>query len=209
MRRFLACLAALLACVACAQVPPPTEGRDYVVLEPARPTARGRIEVIEFFFYGCEVCYEAQPRIARWLERAGPDVVLRRVAAVSNESWAPLARAYYALESLGELERLHQRLFEAHHADGRQLDKEQNLLAWLAANGVDPLRFKAARSSTDTLRAIESSRALGGIYRVRAVPTLVVAGRYATSAHMAGGVKEMLAVAQHLVERVRQERTAK
>lgn len=209
MRLRLTCLVALLACAACAQLPPPTAGREYQVLEPARPTSRGRIEVIEFFFYGCDVCYEAQPAIARWLKRAGPDVVLRRVPAVSNESWAPLARAYYALESLGELERLHQPLFDAHHAEGRQLDKEENLLAWLAANGIDPLRFKAARNSADTMRAIESSRALGGMHRVRAVPTLVVAGRYATSARMAGGVQEMVAVAQYLVERVREERAAK
>jgi protein dithiol oxidoreductase (disulfide-forming) len=209
LRRLLVCLAALLAGASCAQVAPPTAGRDYQVLEPARPTARGRIEVLEFFSYGCDVCYEAQPHIARWLQVAGPDVVLRRVAAVSNESWVPLARAYYALESLGELERLHQKLFDAQHRDGRQLDQEENLLAWLAANGVDPMRFKAARNSADTRRSIESSQRMGAMHRVRAVPTLVVAGRYAISAHMAGGVKEMLAVTQQLVERVREERAAR
>jgi thiol:disulfide interchange protein DsbA len=209
LRRILACLAVLLASVSCAQVAPPTAGRDYQILEPARPTARGRIEVLEFFYYGCDVCYEAQPHIARWLRSAGPDVVLRRIPAVSNESWAPLARAYYALESLGELERLHVKLFEAQHREGRQLDKEENLLAWLAANGVDPLRFRAARNSADTMRSIESSLRMGGMHRVRAVPTLVVAGRYATSARMAGGVNGMLAVTEHLVERVREERAAK
>jgi len=209
LRRILACLAALLAVASCAQVAPPAAGRDYQILEPARPTARARIEVIEFFSYGCDVCYEAQPHIARWLQGAGLDVVLRRIPAVSNESWAPWARTYYALESLGELERLHQKLFDAQHRDGRQLDQEENLLAWLAANGVDPMRFKAARNSADRRRSIESSQRMGGMHRVRAVPTLVIAGRYATSAHLAGGVKEMLAVARHLVERVREERAAK
>jgi thiol:disulfide interchange protein DsbA len=209
LRWFLGFLVALLlASLACAQAAP-TEGRDFLVLEPARPTARGHIEVIEFFYYGCHVCYEAQPHLARWLQDAGADVALRRVPAGATESWEPLARAYFALESLGELDRLHQKLFDGHHFDGRQLDQEANLVAWLAENGVDPQRFKAARNAIDTLRGIESSRRMGPMHRVRAVPTLVVAGRYATSAHMTGGVKEMLAVAGHLVERVRQERAAK
>ena len=210
MRRLLACLAALLAGLAGAQsTAPPAEGREYRVLEPARPTASAYIEVIEFFYYGCHVCYEAQPHIARWLQVAGPDVRLRRIPAVSNEGWEPLARAYYALGSLGELERLHQPLFDGQHFDARELDGDDKLLEWLAANGVDPDRFKAARSSVETLRSIENSRRMGGMHAVRAVPTLAIGGRYVTSARMAGGVKEMLAVAAHLVERLRQERAAK
>jgi thiol:disulfide interchange protein DsbA len=209
LRRFLACLAVLWASTACAQVQAPQAGRDFLVLEPARPTARGHIEVIEFFYYGCAVCYEAQPHIARWVQGAGRDVRLRRIPSVANESWAPLARAHYALESMGELERLHGPLFESHHFDGRQLDKEDQLLAWLAANGVDTVRFKGARGSIDTRRKIESARRMGGIYGVRAVPTLVVGGRYATSARMTGGVREMMSAVAHLVERLRRERAAK
>jgi thiol:disulfide interchange protein DsbA len=209
LRWVLGCLVALLSGLACAQAAAPAAGRDYRVLEPARPTARGHIEILEFFYYGCHLCHEAQPHLARWLKSAGPDVVLRRMPAVANESWEPLARAYFALESLGEHERLHQALFDGQHVDGRQLDREENLLAWLAATGVDPTRFKAARSSLDTLRAVETVRRMGGMHGVRAVPTLVIGGRYVTSARMAGGVTQMLGVAAHLVERVRQERAAK
>jgi thiol:disulfide interchange protein DsbA len=135
--------------------------------------------------------------------------VLHRVPAVSNESWEPLARAYFALEAMGELDRLHWPLFDNHHFDGRELDKEDNLIAWLAANGVDIARFKLERASIDTRQKIEYARRMGGLHQVRAVPTLVVGGRYATSARMAGGVKEMIVVLDFLVERVRRERATK
>jgi len=209
VRRLLACLVALLSGIAVSHAAPPTEGREFQVLEPARPTARGKIEVLEFFYYGCAVCYEAEPHLARWQRAAGPDVVLHRVPAVSNESWEPLARAYFALEAMGELDRLHWPLFDNHHFDGRELDKEENLIAWLAANGVDIARFKLERASVDTRQKIEYARRMGGMHQVRAVPTLVVGGRYATSARMAGGVKEMIAVLDFLVERVRRERATK
>jgi thiol:disulfide interchange protein DsbA len=209
LRGLLASLALLLALGAGAQAAPPAAGRDYLVLEPARPTAPGRIEVLEFFYYGCPVCYEAQPHLNRWKQGAAPDVELRRVPAVSNESWLLLARAHFALEALGELQRLHWPLYDTHHFDDRRLDQEENLYAWVAANGVDESRFRAAMSSVDTRQKIEFAHRMGGMHRVRAVPTLVVGGRYATSARMAGGVKEMIVVLEHLVDRVRQERATK
>jgi len=209
LRGLLACLGLLLALGTGAQAAPPVAGRDYQVLEPPRPTARGHIEVLEFFYYGCPVCYEAQPHLTRWKQGAAPDVQLRRVPAVNNEGWEPLARAYFALESAGALERLHWPLYDNQHFDDRRLDEEANLLAWVAANGVEAERFKAALHSVDTRQKVEFARRLGGMHGVRAVPTLVVGGRYATSARMAGGVKELTAVLEHLVDRVRQERAAK
>lgn len=209
MRGLLSSLVLLLALGAGAQAAPPVAGRDYLVLEPARPTASGRIEVLEFFYYGCPVCYEAQPHLGRWKQAAAPDVDLRRVPAVNNESWLLLARAYFALEALGELQRLHWPLYDNHHFDDRRLDQEEKLYAWVAANGIDATRFRAAMNAVDTRQKIEFAQRMGGMHSVRAVPTLVVGGRYATSARMAGGVKEMIVVLEHLVDRVRQERAAK
>ena len=209
MRKLLSCLATFLALCTAAQAAPPVAGRDYQLLEPPRPAARERIEVLEFFWYGCPVCYEAQPPISRWMQNAGPDVMLRRVPAVNAEGWEPFARAYYALESLDALGRLHWPLYDNHHFDGRRLDEEANLLAWVAANGIDPERFKAAWTSIDTRQKVEFARRMLGTYNVLGVPSFVVDGRYLTSARMAGGVKEMMAVVEFLVERARQERAKK
>lgn len=208
MRALLACLAAGLALGAAAQAAPPVAGSDYQLLEPARPAPGARIEVIEFFWYGCPVCYETQPRLARWLREA-PDVRLRRVPAVNDEGWEPFARAYYALEALGALERLHWPLYDNHHFDNRRLDEEPNLLAWAAANGVDAARLKQALHAVETRQQVEFARRQLGAYGVRGVPTFVVDGRYLTSARMAGGVGEMMAVLEYLVARVRAERAGK
>ena len=209
MRAILPGVALLLALCASAQAAPPVAGRDYRVLEPARPTAPGRVEVIEFFFYGCPVCYEAQPHITRWRQAAGADIDWKRVPSPNPDNWEPHARTYYALEALGALERLHWPLYDNHHFDDRRLDEEPNLLAWVASNGIDAGRFKQVWHSVETRQKVEFARRTLGVYEVRGVPTFVVGGRYQTSARMAGGVKEAMAVIEHLVERVRKERAAK
>ena len=208
MRARLACLAAGLALSAAAQAAPPAAGRDYLLLEPPQPAPRERIEVIEFFWYGCPVCYETQPRLTRWLPGA-PDVQLQRVPAVLSDGWEPFARTYYALQAVGALERLHWPLYDNHHFDGRRLDEEPNLLAWVAASGVDAARFKEALDSVETRQKVEFARRQLGTYGVRGVPAFVVDGRYLTSARMAGGVGEMMAVLEFLVARVREERARK
>jgi len=209
MRAFLPGLALLLCLSAGAQAAPPVAGRDYRVLEPARATEPGPLEIIEFFYYGCPVCYEAQPHITRFRQAAGAAVQWRRVPSPNPESWESLARTYYSLEALGALERLHWPLYDNHHFDDRRLDEEPNLLAWVAANGIDAGRFKEIWHSLDTRQKVEFARRALGIYEVRGVPTFVVDGRYLTSARMAGGVKEAMAVLDHLVERARKERAAK
>lgn len=188
----------------------PVAGRDYVVLDPARPVASGeRIEVIEFFYYGCSVCYEAQPHIARWLLSAGNTVSLKRVPAASSDAWTTFARIFYALEATGLVARLHWPVYDNHHFDGRRLNEEKNLLDWLQSNGVDAARFKQALDSEEVKTGVETARKMLETYSIRGVPTLVVDGRYVTSARLAGGVKEMMDVVEYLVARVRDERGKK
>ena len=202
MRRLLAWLALAAAGAAWAQAAP-VEGRDYRTLDPARPAPRDAIEVIEFFYYGCPVCYETEPRLARWLQGAGPDVRLRRVPAPNPADWESFARTYYALEALGELERLHWAVYDNHHFDDRRLDVETNVDAWVAANGVDAARFRSVWRSLETRQKVELARHMLGQYDVHGVPTFVVDGRYLTSPKMAGGVKEAIAVLDALVRRAR------
>jgi thiol:disulfide interchange protein DsbA len=212
MKQRLARLAwiALLA-VACAGArAEPVAGREYLVFDPPRSVASSQaIEVIEFFYYGCPVCYEAQPQIARWLMKNGPGVALKRVPAVSAEGWEPFARTFYALEATGLLARLHWPLYDNHHFDGRGLHEEKNLLAWLASNGIDAARFKQALDSDEVKAKVAAAQKMLDAYNVRGVPTFVVDGRYATSARLAGGVKEMMAVVEYLVGRAREDRARK
>jgi thiol:disulfide interchange protein DsbA len=212
MKQALARLAwiALLGAACAAARAEPVAGRDYLVLDPPRAAAGGdAIEVIEFFYYGCPVCYEAQPQIARWLMKTGPGVSLKRVPAVSAEGWEPFARTFYALEATELLARLHWPVYDNHHFDGRKLNEEKNLLEWLAANGIDAARFKQALDSPEVAAKVAAAQKMLDTYNVRGVPTFVVDGRYATSARLAGGVKEMMDVVEYLVGRAREDRAKK
>ena len=185
----------------------PVQGRDYVVLDSPQPVETGdRIEIIEFFYYGCPVCYESQPHIARWLLKTGPAVALRRVPAVSSEGWEAFAKTYYALEATGNLQRLHWPVFDNHHFDGKRLNEVKNLLEWLTQNGVDQNKFLEAMNSPEVAAKVAGAQKMLETYNVRGVPTMVVDGKFATSARMANGVKEMMDVVEFLVQRASKER---
>ncbi len=185
----------------------PAAGREYQELKPQHPVSTGeRIEVIEFFYYGCPVCYEAQPHIARWLTRAGPGVALLRVPAVFTESSESFARSFYALGAMNEIARLHWPLYDNHHFDGKQLNDERNIADWIAANGVERGRFTELwKSDAVKAQVASAKKALEG-YGIKGVPSFVVDGKYVTSAKMAGSVRDMVGVVEYLVERAATER---
>jgi hypothetical protein len=55
-------------------------GHDYVGLgTPQRQETNGKIEVVEFFSWGCPHCYEFYPMLARWTARLPKDVSFKRV----------------------------------------------------------------------------------------------------------------------------------
>jgi thiol:disulfide interchange protein DsbA len=181
--------------------------RDYQELSPHHPVSTGeRIEVIEFFYYGCPVCYEAQPHIAKWLMRAGPGVAMLRVPAVFTESSESFARSFYTLGAMNQIARLHWPLYDNHHFDGRQLNEEKNIVEWVAGNGVDRARFTELWKSDEIKAQIEVAKKALDSYQVKGVPTFVIDGKYLTSAKMAGGVREMMRVVDQLVQRAAAER---
>ena len=210
MNAFLARLGwiLLLACVCTVVRAQPVAGKEYLVLDPPRAVKSDQVEVLEFFYYGCPVCYEAQPYIARWQLAAGPSIELKRVPAVTD-AWMSFARIYYALETTGLLPRLHWPVYDNHHFDGKRLNEEKNLLDWLDSNGVDGARFKQAYESYEVTQKVNEARKMLDTYNVKGVPSLVVDGHYVTSASLAGGVPQMMQVLEYLVARARDERNKK
>jgi thiol:disulfide interchange protein DsbA len=164
--------------------------------------------VIEFFYYGCPVCYESQPHIARWLIKTGGDVLLRRVPATGPQGGESFALTYYALEATGDLARLHWPLYDNHHFDDRKLHEEARLLEWLRGNGVDAERFREVRNSAETRAKVAAAHRTFDAYNVSGVPAFAVDGKYLTSARMAGSVRRMMEVVEFLVDRARDERRA-
>lgn len=210
MRILFAALLAAACALAQAQPQPasePTSGRDYQELAAPHPVTSGeRVEVIEIFYYGCPVCYEAQPHIARWLMRVGPGIVMLRVPAVFTESSASFARTFYTLGAMNQIARLHWPLYDNHHFDGKKLNEEDNVSAWVASNGVDGVRFKELWHSAAVTAQVEAAKKALATYDIKGVPSFVIDGKYVTSAHMAGSVPDMMRVVDFLVRRAAAER---
>ncbi len=171
------CLSLPLALPVAAQQPnlPPD------VLELPTPIAtdnKSRIEVVEFFWYGCPHCYTMEPLLEKWVKEQPKDVDFRRVPAAFNEQWAAAGRVYYALESLGQVERLHKPLFDAIHRDGLRITNPQALAQWLERNGVDPKKFADAEKSFAVESKMKRARTLLEQSRIDGVPALLVNGKY-------------------------------
>ena len=155
------------------------EGRDYVRLPtPIPPATPGKIEVIEFFSYTCPHCHDLDPTVRDWLKRKPENVTFTRIAVAFGANWEPSARAYYAAEALGVLDKVHQPLFDAIHQEKRKLDSEDELAAFFAEHGVDRDAFRKAYQSFTTETQLRRANQLAQRYGVRGVPAVIVGGQY-------------------------------
>jgi len=199
-----ATLFALTQAAAWAQI---SAGSEFTEINPAVPVSTGsKIEVLEFFYYGCPICYELQPQMSRWLVQAPDYVALKRVPALSSENWENFAKLYYSLEVLGQIGRLHWPVYDNFHFDGVLLNDEKVMIKWVAKNRIDPEKFTETYHSAEVLERVAKAREMMKTYDVRGVPTIVVDGKYLSSARLAGGTKELMRVVDQLVRRARKER---
>lgn len=182
---------------------------DYIDITPQPVPPGGRIEVVEFFWYGCPHCHNLQPALESWLKRKPADVDLRRVPAVFRESWAAHARVFYTLEALGEVERLHQSVYRALHVNREPLGTAEETADWAARNGIQPSRWLAVYDAPETLRKVEQSKTATKAYMVPGTPALVVDGRYLTSSGMAETMEDVIAHLEGLIVLARERRSAR
>ncbi len=185
----------------------PAAGIEYRELSSAQPTdAAGKIEVIEFFWYGCPHCYNFEPVIEPWVKKLPKDTQFRRIPAIFNDEWGLGARAYYALEAIGEGERLHKPLFDAVHKDTRlKIANEAALTEWLGKQGVDTKKFAAAYRSFSVEGKVKRAAQLTQAYKIEGVPSMAVNGKYVVVTDNIKSFEHMLAVADYLVEQSRKQ----
>ena len=209
LRALAACCAlllssALLPAIASAQQPVRAD-IDYRVIKPQPVAVADRIEVIDFFWYGCPHCNNLQPALERWVGNKPADVLVRRIPAILRDSWAPHARIYYTLEALGEVERLHQRVYHGYHVEELHMSKPGVMSAWAQRNGIDRERWEQAYDSPEVRRKVEEAARLTRAYQVTGTPSLVVNGRYLTSGSMAESLNRVVDIVDGLVHKVRSE----
>jgi thiol:disulfide interchange protein DsbA len=204
----------LLLCVALpagATPAAPEEGFDYDVVDPAPSRIAGdaRVEVVEFFWYQCPHCNALTALIEPWAQRQRERVRFVRMPLALNAAYAAQDRLYYALESLGMIERLHTTIFQAIHEDGVKLKTPRQMAEFLSEEGVPRGRFEQAMRSSKVRAQVARVRDLASHYKVYEVPMLLVDGRYLTSAgHVGGSQADAIKVVEWLVLRVENERRA-
>lgn len=180
---------------------------EYLLIAPQAVETGDRIEVIDFFWYGCPACNALQPELEAWIRRKPPDVALRRIPAIFRDSWAPHVRIYYTLEQLGELERLHLKVYDSYHIEELHVSKPDVMVEWAVKNGIDRKRWLDAYFSPHVDTQIERAKALTAAYAIRGTPSLVVDGRYLATWDLAhGDPRVMVAVLEDLVRLARQQR---
>lgn len=178
---------------------------EYRVIKPQPVSIISGIEVIDFFWYGCPHCHNLQPALERWISRKPADVTVRRIPAILRDSWAPHARIYYTLETLGEVERLHQRVYYGYHVEELAMSKPDVMSEWAARNGIARERWDEAYNSVAVQRKVEEAARLSRAYSVTGTPTLVVNGRYLTSGNMSESLNGVVMIVDRLVQKVRSE----
>lgn len=187
----------------------PVEGKQYVRLSQAAPVSApaGKVEVVEFFWYGCGHCNDFEPTLAAWVAKLPADVVFRRVPVAFRENpFGNHQRLFYALEAMGLVSSLHAKVFRAIHAEGQTLDKPETIAAFMTRQGVDAAKFMAMFNSFAVQTKCKQARTLADAYKIDGVPTLGIAGRYFTSVSLNGNPERTLATTNFLIDQARKGR---
>jgi thiol:disulfide interchange protein DsbA len=162
-------------------------GKEYRVLPLPQPADSGKnVEVIEFFWYGCPHCNNMQAPLDTWLRTKATDVIFKRQPAAFDNDWLQLARAYYAIEAMRLVDKLHLPLFAAIH-DKRELSPKAlikdatPLFDWVAKQGVDRQKFMDTYNSFGVTARTQRTVTITSNYDVPGTPALIVDGRYLTA----------------------------
>lgn len=189
-----------------AQTSAPQEGREYVRFKNPIPTETGKkIEVIEFFSYGCPHCGEFEPVLQNWLKTLPADVAFRRVPVMFQDRWVPLAKEYYTLDALGEDARLSPELFAA-ISKGASMWNEKTFFDWAATHGVDRKKVEDMYNSFAIAGKMNRARQLAQSYAVQSVPLIVIDGKFVVSTEKVGSHAAMIPVMDALIAKARAER---
>jgi thiol:disulfide interchange protein DsbA len=213
-KRFTGWLAALTLALLATALPVQaqlTAGRDYKAIEPALTTDNpAKIEVVEFFSYGCPHCSDLNPTATKWSAKLPAEVSFKRIPITFGRAqWASLAKLYYALETIGELEKHDAAVFEALHAKGLRLYDDKSIFEWVNARGIDNKKFSDAYNSFGVVSKVKRGDQMAVAYKIEGVPALGVDGKYLVLNEGITGHDDLIARTDKVIDKARSERSKK
>ena len=197
----------ILCGIASVQAQKIEEGFDYRILPVPQPVeTKGKVEVIEFFWYGCPHCYDFEPELSSWVKRQPKDVAFRRVPVAFRDDFLPHSQLFYTLEAMGKGDALNEKVMYAMHKENKRLLTESEIADWAASQGIDRNTFLATYRSFAVVSKARNARQLTEAYRIDGVPTIVMQGKYVTSPSIAGTKAKAIAVMDYLEEKIRKDK---
>ncbi len=185
------------------------DGAHYVTLQiPIATKNKDKIEVTEYFSYGCPACYEFEGAISVWVKSLANDVEFNRTPAIWNEAYRLYAQTYYTAHTLKILEQVHPQLFNGIQSQLRRNPRynfsREEMARFFLDLGVDPVDFAKVFNSFGVRTLVQQAEARGLAYRATGVPAIIVNGKYRITGKMAGSNEVMLLVADYLVQMERE-----
>lgn len=172
----------------------------YELINPPQNTdTPDKVEVLEFFWYGCPHCNQLEPTMNEWDKNRRADYIeVVRAAPPLNPAWSNHSRAFYAAQIMGVLDKFHEPMFKALHEDGKRINELDDIAAFAGEQGIDADKFLATMKSfaveTKLMRSRQQAIAMG----IMGVPAVVINGKYKTDASTAGGYDKMMDVIDEL-----------
>lgn len=182
----------------------PVEGKDFRKLKtPLQVAKTGKVEVVEFFWYGCPHCFAFEPLIEPWIAKLPADVHFRRVPVAFDALKEIHQQIYYTWEALGLVDAMHSKTFNRFHVAHKPINRESDMLEFAQENGLDVAKVKSAWDSFGVQTRMHQAKQLSEDYQIDGVPEIGIQGRFATAPSMANGQTQALQVADYLINVVR------
>ena len=177
-------------------------GIDYEVLsKPVKTMSGDKVEVLEFFWYGCPHCFKFEPSLSQWVKKQPSNVAFTRIPAPLNPKWMVHTKVYYALEIMGKADLYHSAIFNAMHVKKQRLYTADKLINFLATQGVDKKLLSDTMNSFAVEMRARKAAQLSRDYQLHGVPMLAVNGKYLITGEKAGSYKNMLDIAAYLIKK--------
>src|SRR3569833_3435964 len=186
-RLFAAVSFCLVALAASASPAEPVNGIDYRTLDKPQQTESGKkVEVLEFFWYSCPQCNAFEPSLSDWVKKQGDNIVFKRVPVAFRNSFKPQQKLNYALEAMGRVDDMQQKVFHAIHVERKALDTDAAITDFVTKQGIDQKKFLELYNSFGVQTKEHHAKQLQADYQVVGVPMVAINGRYVTSPSIVG-----------------------
>ena len=176
------------------------EGRHFELIEPLPTRNPEKIEVIEFFWFGCGHCFSLEQLIKDWKSEVSSEVDFFRLPVVWNAQTKTHAKLFFATETLQVPEAI-QGIFSAIHYNRKMMLSDKEIIPFFQGYGIQEDKYLAATNSFGLKNNLRKAELFAFKYGIKGVPAFIVNGKYKVSATREIGTEDLLDVVNYLIEK--------